>query len=545
MEAILIYILKATGILTLFYIVYQSLLKKETFYWLNRHFLLFGVLLAFSLPFFTINSYVEVGSLALEPMLPKAVNDAAANSVSMIKWTEIFFFIYGMGVVFLLTKMLLQLFSIRKIIQSNPKFKEDGYTFVETDKQIAPFSFFNYIFYNPSEFNKPELEVILKHEKAHSSQLHSIDLILAHMAHIFMWINPCSWLYKKIIEQNLEFLADKTAIENVSSRKTYKYTLLKVSGNNFKPSIINNFYNSLIKKRIVMLQKSKSNRTRALKALFILPLLGAFLISFNSRTIYIPTQKDPMPLSSKINKEQTIELLIDKNTTDKELESIKKDLKDKGIDFSYTVVHNENMEIIEIEIDFVSMEKEGKSFKGSSSFNNEGKPIDPIVIVYDGKTNTFFSGNKNSGKKALHKTTYENTWNYEDKDSSKVIEIKKDGDKQIIIIDGQEVDEENIEIITKDEDEKGSKLIIIKESENEEEIQVTSSQESSVFVLDTNSNSNMLYLLDGKTISRKEFEAISPDDIATINVYKGEKAIEKYGKKAKDGVIEIKLKKQN
>ncbi len=54
----------------------------------------------------------------------------------------------------------------------------------------------------------------------------------------------------------------------------------------------------------------------------------------------------------------------------------------------------------------------------------------------------------------------------------------------------------------------------------------------------------MLFFIDGKKASRKEVKNLDPDQIATINVWKGPKAVEKYGKKAADGVVEITTKKE-
>ena len=49
--------------------------------------------------------------------------------------------------------------------------------------------------------------------------------------------------------------------------------------------------------------------------------------------------------------------------------------------------------------------------------------------------------------------------------------------------------------------------------------------------------------MDGKKITRKEMENIKSDQIESINVLKGKTAIDKYGEKGKDGVIEITTKK--
>ncbi|WP_276390295.1 M56 family metallopeptidase [Eudoraea chungangensis] len=554
MEIVLIHLTKAAVILSLFYLVYQLLLKMETFYVFNRIFLLIGLIVAFALPFIRINSYEEVSSIVLEPMELVSINESS-NALTTMNWTGILFYIYILGALLLVFRMGLQLMSIRKVIKCSHKIKKDGFYLIESQEKTAPFSFFKYIFYNPQNYSQEELEAILKHEKAHSAQWHSLDLLLAHITNILMWINPFSWLYKKTIEHNLEFLADQTAIQTIASSKTYKYTLLKVSGNNFISSITNNFYNSLIKKRIVMLHKSKSNQTKALKALVMLPLLAVFLLSFNTRTIYVPTERPILPKFS-MAEGQSIQLRIDKNTSNEELEEMKQDLKKKGVDFSYTVVHNEKMEIIEIEIDMVAKEGKGKSFRGSSSFDNEGKPIDPITVFYDEESNTFFAGNKDAEKQMNKNSTYEKADIYNGQGTSQRIEITEENGKRVVVVNGEEMLDEDIKIVTSVDNDKVQHIVIDVEDDvdyhkeiiinGDEEVKIETSGGGNVFVLDTEEDGkNMLYLLNGKKISKKEFKSIAADKIETISVYKGDKAKEKYGKKAADGVVEITTKKEN
>jgi len=556
----MIYLLKASGILTLFYVVYQVFLKKETFYKVNRHFLMTGVIAAFLCPFIVINNYVEITTTAFVTASPLQSNSPIAMNEALFSWKDLIYWIYGIGITMLGIKFILQFLAIRKVIRSNNIIRKDGYIYVETNKDIAPFSFFRYIFYNPNNFDKLELESILKHERAHSSQQHSLDLLVAHLVAIVMWINPFSWLYKKNIEQNLEFLADNTAIKKVSSSRVYKYTLLKVSGNQFFTPITNNFYSSLIKKRIVMLHKSKSKKRNAFKMALILPALAVFLLSFNTRTIYVPKTDQGIGVASTVTTSlKTIEILINKDTTNEELEEIKKDLSAKGIDFSYTVVHNENKEIIALEIDMRSKEKDGKKFRGSSSFENDGKPIDPITIVYDEDNNSFFIGDKKSRHNVLHEETDVNTWVFSDDEEHKHIEIKMEDGKEIIIVNGKEVSRETMEEMEEEDQLHGkhirvktksssgghSNVVIIKDSDDEDNIEVISKKGNGFFFIDTDDDKDQLYIIDGKEGSKEDVKSVSPNKIETINVYKGDKAIEKYGKKAKDWVIEIKTKKEN
>ncbi|UCD61901.1 MAG: M56 family peptidase [Flavobacteriaceae bacterium] len=560
MDALMIYLLKASGILILFYLVYQLFLKKETFFLVNRHFLLIGVMAAFVFPLVNINTYVEIAAMPITASNSLSANSSMEISGTSFNWLDLIYTLYGIGISILGLKFIFQLLAIRKVIRTNKTIKKDGYVYVETDKDIAPFSFFRYIFYTPDKFNPLELEAILKHEHAHSTQIHSIDLLIAHLVTIVMWANPFSWFYKRNIEQNLEYLADDTAIQSVASDRAYKYALLKVSGNQFFTPITNNFYSSLIKKRIVMLHKSKSNKRNLLKMALILPALAVFLLSFNTKTIYVPkAESDTTTTYTTAETQKTFEILINKDTSNEELEELKKDLSAKGIDFSYTAVRNENKKIIELEIDMRSKSKGGKKFRGSSSFDNDGKPINPVTIVYDEDNNSFFMGDKKSKHKVIHKEIDINTEVYSNYDKHRHVEIEVDDGKEIIIVNGKKVSQEAFEEIEEEDQIHGkhvrvkkkstsganTHVFVIKDTDDVDDIEVISEDSSSFFFIDTDVDEDQLFIIDGKESSKEEVKSLSPDEIETINVYKGGKAVEKYGEKAKDGVVEVKTKKGN
>jgi len=92
--------------------------------------------------------------------------------------------------------------------------------------------------------------------------------------------------YKKRLQENLEFLADKHTV-NQYDKKEYQYLLLKESIKEYPFALSTNFYQSLIKKRIIMLQKSKSKKVNQLKYLLLVPVLTLFLYSFNTKEISI------------------------------------------------------------------------------------------------------------------------------------------------------------------------------------------------------------------------------------------------------------------
>ena len=96
---------------------------------------------------------------------------------------------------------------------------------------------------------------------------------------IINWYNPFAWLLKRSIRQNLEFIADNKVVENGIDKKEYQYLLLKVIGNN-QFSIATQFNFSSLKKRIAMMNKTKSARLQVGRFLFLVPVLAIILLAF-------------------------------------------------------------------------------------------------------------------------------------------------------------------------------------------------------------------------------------------------------------------------
>lgn len=575
METLLIYMLKVSGILSLFYLTYQLFLKQETFYAVNRHFLFAGIVASFLLPLVTITQYVEFSTIPIHSL---SGNDTSImeQEAQGLPWTHLIFAIYLLGLLMFAAKFMGQVFSLIKMITSNSIVSDGNYRYVEMNGFIAPFSFFNYICYNPKLYSPDELSAIIQHEKAHSSQWHSLDVLLSQILTIVTWMNPFSWLYQSNLKHNLEFLADAEATKEIPSIKNYQYTLLKVSGNQLYTPLVNNFYNSLIKKRIVMLNKSKSNKRNMLKIAIILPALAMFLFSFNTKEIYVPLKTEKDPSLSTSQNPQLIELMIDKNTSDQELSDLKKDLAKKGIDFSYTVVHNAKNEIIEISIDFATTKDDGKKMRSSSSFSNDGEGIDPIQIIYDADTNSLSMGSGDKTPSKIHKEIHiqvdddddEMIWvqAHDDHAAHKTIEIRDDNGKETILVNGKKVSREELDKmnmedglhekhikIKKSKGNKDENIFIMRMSDEDEDMDMDMDMENiiledgedkKIFIMKSGEKEKPLFIIDGKKVKEKEMKALDPSDIESINVLKDASAEKKYGKKGKHGVVEITTKKK-
>ncbi|RTY69577.1 M56 family metallopeptidase [Flavobacterium sp. LB2P53] len=281
MEVFYIYLIKSSGLIALFYLTYHFMLRKETFFTSNRWFLLLGLFTSILLPLvvFTKTIWVE----------PTPVNyDWSSLPISTIideDHTQEYIYLalavlYCIGTLCLFTKFGFEFYSLQKIVKGKTIKRQANFKFIDLKDNLAPFSYFNTIVYNSSLYSSSELENILEHEKVHSEQNHTVDVLISRLFCIVFWFNPFIWFYKKAIIQNLEFIADSEATKKISDKKAYQLTLLKITTHENCVAITNHFYQSLIKKRIVMLNKNQSKKSNSWKYTLVLPVLVAFVFLF-------------------------------------------------------------------------------------------------------------------------------------------------------------------------------------------------------------------------------------------------------------------------
>ncbi|MBC2839871.1 M56 family metallopeptidase [Robiginitalea sp. SC105] len=576
MEAFGIYILKASAILALFLGAYHLLLKRETLFAVNRLFLASGLVAALVLPLVRLTRTVQVSMVQTAPGVPVSILSPGETATGF-PWETLLLAAYALGVLVSLVLVIRQLWRLLGLIRHADPVRRDGFCYIPTPHTRAPFSFFRYIFYNPAQHGQEELELILEHERAHGQELHTLDILLGRLVAAVLWINPLSRWYQRSMEQNLEYLADARAVQRIHNLKDYQYTLLKVSGNTPVAGLVNAFYSSLIKKRIHMLHQNQSKTIHILKHLLILPVLGLFLMAFNTETRYM-FEESPADLIFPAD-DKTVELTIDKDTSDEELAKIKSDLAGDAIDFSYTVVRNDKREIIDLEISMSGTNSEGKSFSGS--FHTEtDSPIEPVLIRFDDTNNSVSFGNAKSlhsggaysytikkmgaGERDANRTQTVEIRRVGDEDNhifwksdgdaeAQTIEVKEINGKQVVIVDGEVTEEvevgklhesgdgkHKVKIHTLRKSDAGDNIVIIRDSDDDADIEVISGEDGEgFFFIDSGDGEEPLYYIDGKKASAKEVKKLDPKKIDKMEVLKGDKATKEYGKKAKDGVVKI------
>lgn len=297
MEELFIYLLKSAGVLSIFVGVYHLLLRRLTFFKSNRFFLLFGLVASIAFPLIEITQtvYVEQPVMSYSPqdfIIPAGAIVQEPLATPLIDTGQLLVLLYISISLFFLGKMAVELFSLRRLIQSGTRRFENGFVRISLSRKVTPFSFFNYICFYEKEENSAASELILKHEQVHAREWHSVDLLLTHLYCAVFWINPLAWLAKRQIGENLEFIADATAKVQNTTGISYERTLLSSAASHMQPALANNFFTPFIKKRIQMLQKETSKTWNAYKYALILPVIVLFLYSFNTvtKTEYIKSK---------------------------------------------------------------------------------------------------------------------------------------------------------------------------------------------------------------------------------------------------------------
>lgn len=278
----LYYLLEANLYLAAFYGFYRLFLHRETFYSLNRGYLIVTSIAAFIIPL------LQVGYL--NNLLNNQQNDSTSALLFTIKLSEpdtksgldwlftdnnLLIVGYSAIVALFSIRLLINIYRIILLSVKAPKRRKGSIIYVELPGSSTAFSFFNLLFMNPSIDKK---NAILKHEMVHIQQKHSLDIIFFEIIQIMAWFNPITYFIKKDIKLLHEYIADGITTDTEIQKHEYAMFLIQNSFGIIPNQLTNQIFNqSILKRRINMLNKERSAGRARLKLLFALPIAGGML----------------------------------------------------------------------------------------------------------------------------------------------------------------------------------------------------------------------------------------------------------------------------
>lgn len=320
MDTTVINFLVESGIsLTIFTLIYLLFLRKETFFLLNRIYLMVSVFFSILLPFLHFPESSQMPSVMLGEVTVTAMRfqnllqtvtvygsnftfriEQLVQSIGLLK------IVYLLGTSIFVLLFVLRLIQIAAMVLVNESEVRDGIRIVKIRRDVTPFSFFNFVFINGNNADHPGMKEMLAHELEHVRQRHSLDVMILELVTISQWFNPFIWLLKRSIRENHEFLADHGVLKPGVSSAAYRLLLLGSSMEQ-QPVIANNFNYSLIKIRIKMMTKIKSPKTAASKLAMGIMATAALLMVFafdKDETTFNSNKSTKIPVKTEVNRQQ-------------------------------------------------------------------------------------------------------------------------------------------------------------------------------------------------------------------------------------------------
>ena len=274
-QTMVLYLLKSILISCLFISYYFIALRDKKFHYYNRFYLLSTSIISLVAPLlkfelFSVPEPVLFGSNEYMQLVLPSTN---SNDNIQIDWANYTLLATGIVTIILLTFLLINVIRIHLLKKKYDVTKMEGFDFINTEEENAPFSFLNNLFWKQSISLQDEGgQQIFKHEITHIQQKHTWDRIYCQVIASIFWMNPFNWIIQRELIAIHEFIADEEAVGNSNVEAFAKMLLQAHYGNHFfNPT--HNFFYSTIKRRLFMLNQTKNTKYSYLRKVMVLPIL--------------------------------------------------------------------------------------------------------------------------------------------------------------------------------------------------------------------------------------------------------------------------------
>ena len=527
MTDFLIYDAKVALLIAIFYMFYRLMLARETFHRVNRLTLLLTAAASFVLPLCIITLHKTVRMEAVPMVSVGNLQMEMAADAGPEWWQVLLPAIFIIGVVATLGHTLMSMFRILMLIKRSEKHPQpDGITIcVTSNDQIQPFSWMRYIVMSRRDYEDGN-PAILAHERGHIRLRHSWDLLLVDTLTALQWFNPAMWMLRQDLRAIHEYEADGEVLSLGINARQYQYLLITKAAGIGGYSLANGISHSTLKNRINMMLHKKSERRSLLKLLALIPIVGLAL-ALNARTVTDYVYDEPQ-------KQQPVK---------------------KGKKAGTIKVNGQEIKVVEQD-DIVTVEGEVETPAQESPADDAFDVVEQMP-EYPG------------GPKALMEFLNNNVQYPAEAEKAGIqgrviatFVVEKDGSisnaKVVKSVDPL-LDAEALRVIGAMPNWKpgmqNGKVVRVKYTVplsfhldgGGEEIDHLCREDGTIVEIDIEKGDTTivkpLFIVDGKVMDGKKVYSINPKTIERYYMQNGQEAIDKYGEKAKGGVILITLKK--
>ena len=540
METFGMYLLKSSIWLTGFGLIYLTFLRNERYFLLNRIFLLSGLVASIVFPLLNWHYIVVIPTSTVQASFEAVTYPIPASDQTTI-YQKIMPLIYLGGVSYLFLRIFKQTCLMLDVIKKSGSKAFKSVNLVRTNDYSVSFSFFSYVFVNPS-IHENELGEIVNHELEHVRQRHWIDLVLFEILCALQWFNPMIWIYGRSIRQNHEYLADERALKNSSSPALYRAALLNQLLGGQVISLAHSFNYSLNTKRFEMMKNKMNSPIRKLKLLVVFPLIAMVFYAFASPE-YVYTEAIPKNIDENFSPQSKEKSAVDTVKTTKVFVSpldSNKIKKQTGVNIRTKTNNNSEKSRKNEQIRIGGSGKQPLFIVNGIEVNNKNindlnpNDIESISVIKDQSATILFGEKGKDGVVLVQLKVGKSPGNFSKNKSVNLNDSKNEKYLEPVTVVGYGITDSknstqpiiNIEPTA----EVGFKMENLTDSTNQT-IRIRGPKDKPLIVI------------DGVITTNQDINELSPDDIQSIRVWKNDTRTKIFGKKGKTVYLKLLQKK--
>lgn len=299
MAAAIIYIIKWAVALTLFHSLYGLFMRRETFHALNRAVLIFILVASAALPLCHIETsrpspIAEATASAETFIIEQAYDEPATTAATTTQpprlalWPRLLAMAYAAGVAVGWLAYMRSLASLWLLMARSRRIRTAaaprGAAVLVSGRITVACSWMRWVIL-PEGLEGRQLRSVLTHELSHVRLGHSWDMLLCEFTARMLWFLPSAWLLRKDLRDVHEYQADSHVLASGIDSDSYLRLLIAAAAGSSASPAANAFNHSPIKKRLYMMCRKPSAKAAALKAAYLLPIVGMAVAAFARPTI--------------------------------------------------------------------------------------------------------------------------------------------------------------------------------------------------------------------------------------------------------------------
>ena len=302
MNELILYIIKSTLYISVFQSFYLLVMRKTTFFRLNRIVFIAGTFISLALPFVKIRMPVESAVISPIALIEEAISSepmtlpaAMVGAEVPVNWPRLIISaILVSGAVISLIVTGISYIRMSRMIRSVKAVMVDGIPVKIIEDEIPSFSWGRHIVIGRKDLE--ENPAILTHERMHVRCGHSFDLMAYTIVTTLQWFNPLVWIARTELKRLHEYEADELTINKGIDATQYQLLLVKKAVGAKRFQLANGFNHSKLKNRITMMHKNKTNKWMRLAYFLCIPaLIGAMCCCAQNSKAGTTTVPEAMP----------------------------------------------------------------------------------------------------------------------------------------------------------------------------------------------------------------------------------------------------------